>query len=236
DEVDSTNTRAKALAAQGAPEGTLVIADCQREGRGRFGRRFHSPKGSGLYMSLVLRPRLPAEQAVRVTVIAAVAAAQAVEDMAGGSVEIKWVNDLFAGGKKLCGILTEAGMDFESGQLEYCVVGIGINVNKEAYPQEIAEIATSIQEQWGMPVSRCQLAAKIVNRIEEMMEEPMNEKIMEEYRRRSNVLGRLVTVSRGDQRFDALAMRIDDDGGLVVRTEDGDTTLRSGEVSLKVKP
>lgn len=235
DEVDSTNTRAKALAAQGAPEGTLVIADCQREGRGRFGRRFHSPKGSGLYMSLVLRPRLPAEQAVRVTVIAAVSVAQAVEDMAGGSVEIKWVNDLFAGGKKLCGILTEAGMDFESGQLEYCVVGIGINVNKEAYPQEIAEIATSIQEQWGMPVSRCQLAAKVVNRIEEMMEEPMNEKIMEEYRRRSNVLGRLVTVSRGDQRFDALAMRIDDDGGLVVRTEDGDTTLRSGEVSLKVK-
>lgn len=236
DEVDSTNTCAKALAAQGAPEGTLVIADCQREGRGRFGRRFHSPKGSGLYMSLVLRPRLPAEQAVRVTVIAAVAVAQAVEDMAGGSVEIKWVNDLFAGGKKLCGILTEAGMDFESGQLEYCVVGIGINVNKEAYPQEIAEIATSIQEQWGMPVSRCRLAAKIVNRIEEMMEEPMNEKIMEEYRCRSNVLGRLVTVSRGDQRFDALAMRIDDDGGLVVRTEDGDTTLRSGEVSLKVKP
>ena len=235
--LDSTNNRAKELAMCGAESGTLVLADAQTQGRGRFGRKFHSPEGTGLYMSLLLRPKMPAEQAVRVTILAAVAAAQAVEALAGGHAEIKWVNDLYMGGKKVCGILTEAGMDFERGALEYCIVGLGMNVSAWEYPEEIARIATSVEEQTGKCVSRNRLAAEIVNRIEEGLGDIQSPKLTEEYRRRSCVLGRHVTVYRGNDVFDALAEEIADDGALLVRTSDGAAiALHSGEVSLKIRP
>ena len=233
--IDSTNLRAKALAAQGAPHGTLVTADSQTMGRGRFGRKFHSIPGCGLYMSLILRPRMPAEEAVKVTVLAAVAAAQALEQLADMKVQIKWVNDLYAGGRKLAGILTEAGMDFESGYLDYCVVGIGVNLRRVEYPEEIRQIATSVEEQCGERIPRCRLAAEIVNRLEKMLEQPDTSPFFMEYRERSNVVGHAVTVLRGDERYDAQALAIDDDGGLVVETEHGAEILRSGEVSLRVK-
>ncbi len=232
--IDSTNNRAKALAMAGAPHGALVIADMQTMGRGRMGRAFYSPAGSGLYMSVVLRPRVAAERAVKATVIAAVAAARAVEKLSGLRTDIKWVNDLYAGGKKLAGILTEAGMDLESGNLDYCVTGIGVNLRREAYPEELRGIATSVEEQCGERIPRARLAAEITRGMLDMMEDMGNPGIMREYRERSNVIGREVLVTRGDERFEAVAEAIDNDGALVVRTAEGAETLRSGEVSLRV--
>jgi BirA family biotin operon repressor/biotin-[acetyl-CoA-carboxylase] ligase len=126
--VDSTNNKLKELARQGAPEGTVVIAKEQTHGKGRMNRSFHSPAETGIYMSILLRPKFSTADAILITTAAAVAVAQAVEAVAGREAKIKWVNDVFCDGKKICGILTEASVDIESGSLEYAILGIGINV------------------------------------------------------------------------------------------------------------
>jgi len=234
-EIGSTNTRAKELAAQGAPHGTLVCARQQSGGRGRFGRRFHSPAGSGIYMSLILRPEMPAEQAVMLTSMTAVAVARAIEKLADVQVMIKWVNDLYISGRKVCGILCEAGMDFRSGRLEYAVVGIGVNTGKTEFPPEIADIATSIANVCGTEVSKNRLIAEICGELERLCDMPGNGDFMQESRMRSNVIGRKITVMRGDESFPAVALDIDDQGGLVVRTDEGVQTVRSGEVSIRME-
>lgn len=231
--VDSTNTRAKALAAQGAVHGTLVVARSQTGGRGRFGRNFHSPDATGIYMSLILRPQLPAEKAVMITSMTAVAVARAIERMADVQVQIKWVNDLYISGKKVCGILCEAGMDFESGQLEYAVVGIGVNTARAEFPEEIRDIATSIGNVCGMDISKNRLIAEICNCMEEMYGELDSGAFMAESRARSNVIGRNVIVLRGGERFPAKAIDIDGQGSLVVETEAGVQAVHSGEVSVR---
>lgn len=233
DVIDSTNTRAKALAAQGAAHGTLVCARAQTGGRGRFGRRFHSPEAGGIYMSLILRPKLPAERAVMITSMTAVAVARAIERLADVRVEIKWVNDLYIAGKKVCGILCEAGMDFESGQLEYAVVGIGVNTARAEFPEELQEIATSIGNVCGRDISRSRLIAEICNCMEEMYGQLGDGAFMAESRARSNVIGRQVVVFRGEERFSARAIDIDDQGSLIVETEEGLRTVHSGEVSVR---
>ena len=235
DRLDSTNTRAKALAAKGAPHGYLVIAESQSGGRGRFGRPFFSPEHSGVYVSYILRPEMTAERAVMITSLAAVAVARAIEAVADVDVRIKWVNDLYINGRKVCGILCEAGMDFESGQLEYAVLGIGVNVAAMQFPDELSEIATSIENECGAPVSRSRLIAEISNQLEALYGQLETGEFMAESRRRSNVIGQDVTVIRGDVRYDARAVDIDDQGRLVVRTESGVQRLGSGEISLKIK-
>lgn len=231
--IDSTNTRAKALAAQGAVHGTLVCARSQTGGRGRFGRRFHSPDATGIYMSLILRPKLPAEMAVMITSMTAVAVARAIERLADVQVQIKWVNDLYISGKKVCGILCEAGMDFESGQLEYAVVGIGVNTARAEFPEEIRDIATSVGNACGKDISKNRLIAEICNCMEEMYGQLGDGAFMAESRARSNVIGRNVVVLRGGERFPARAIDIDDQGSLVVETEDGIQAVHSGEVSVR---
>ena len=233
--LDSTNTRAKALAAKGAPHGYLIIAESQSGGRGRFGRPFFSPEHSGVYITYILRPKMTAERAVMITSLAAVAVARAIEAVADVSVQIKWVNDLYINGRKVCGILCEAGMDFESGQLEYAVVGIGVNVAAMRFPDELADIATSIENECGAPVSRSRLIAEICNQIEALYGQLETGEFMAESRRRSNVIGQDVTVIRGEVRYEARAVDIDDQGRLVVRTENGVQRLGSGEISLKIK-
>lgn len=232
EEVDSTNLRAKALAAQGAAHGTLVAARRQTGGRGRFGRRFHSPEG-GVYMSLILRPELPAERAVMLTSMTAVATARAIERLADVRVEIKWVNDLYIHGRKICGILCEAGMDFESGQMEYAAVGIGVNTKKMDFPPELQSIATSIANECGVEVSQNRLIAEICACMEEAYAHLADGEFMAEYRARSNVIGQNIVVLRGDERFSARAVEIDDQGGLVIETKDGLQTVRSGEISIR---
>ena len=231
--IDSTNTRAKALAAQGAPHGTLVCARTQTGGRGRFGRKFHSPDAAGIYMTLLIRPKLPAEKAVMITSMTAVAVARAIERLADVRVEIKWVNDLYVDGRKVCGILCEAGMDFESGQLEYAVVGIGVNTARAEFPEDIRDIATSVGNVCGKDISKNRLIAEICNCMEEMYGQLEDGAFMAESRARSNVIGRNILVLRGGERYPARAIDIDDQGSLVVETEDGIQTVRSGEVSVR---
>ena len=232
--LDSTNTRAKAIAATGAPHGYLVIAESQASGRGRFGRPFFSPEHSGVYMTYVLRPKMLAEQAVMITSMAAVAVARAIETVADVDVKIKWVNDLYVNDRKVCGILCEASMDFETGQLEYAVLGIGINVTAMKFPAELADIATSIENECGKSVSRSRLIAEISNQLEALYGQLETREFMKESRERSNVIGREVEVSRGGERFPARVLDIDESGRLVIQTADGVSRVGSGEISLKL--
>ena len=162
DTLESSNRTAKTLALEGAPHGTMVLAGQQTAGRGRLGRRFESPAGKGIYLSLVLRPSLPMTEAQAVTVSAAVAVCRAVKKLCGLELGIKWVNDLYHNGKKVCGILTEAGADLESGQLEWLVAGIGLNLTSrpEDWPEELRPIAGSLYPGGPAPVSRAALSAR----------------------------------------------------------------------------
>ena len=236
DTVDSTNTVCKNLAAQGAPSGTAVIARRQTAGRGRLGRRFESPAGKGIYLSLVLRPGLPMTEAQAVTVSAAVAVCRAVKRLCGLDLGIKWVNDLYYNGKKVCGILTEAGADIESGQLEWLVVGIGLNLTSrpEDWPEELRSIAGSLYPGGPAPVSRAALAGAIARELLGLC--PAFD-CLDEYRARCFVPGHWVTVCTGTESYAAKAVAIDDAGRLIVQREGGRTeALRHGEVSIRPSP
>ena len=234
DEIASTNTRARELARQGAPHGTLVLARRQSAGRGRFDRRFYSPDGTGLYLSIILRPDVSADRAVLLTPMAAVAVARAMEHTAGVKAEIKWVNDVYIGPRKACGILCESGMDFETGRLQYVVMGIGVNVGPMDFPPELMEIATSLSNECGRAVARSRFCGALVNEINALYPQLESGAFMDEYRVRSNVIGREVLVLRGEERYAATALDIDGEGSLVVRTmDDRVQTLHSGEISVR---
>lgn len=235
DRLDSTNLRAKLLASQGAPHGYLVCADSQSSGRGRYGRSFFSPEHSGVYITYILRPSIPAERAVMITSLAAVAVARAIEKLCDADVKIKWVNDLYIHDRKTCGILCEASLDFESGMLEYVVLGIGVNVAKMDFPEELKDIATSIENECGKPISRSRLIAEISNALDALYDQLSTGGFMDESRRRSNVIGRDVTVLRGDERYPAHVLDIDDQGRLVIRTDSGVSRMGSGEISIKLR-
>lgn len=229
--IDSTNTRAKELARNGAPHGTAVLADQQTAGHGRFQRAFFSPAGSGVYLSCVLRT--DAAHAQRVTPMLAVAAARAIETCAGVEARIKWVNDVYVGGKKVCGILCESGAD-KSGEF-YIVAGVGINAGYAEFPAELRDIAGSVSDAAGREIAREDVLIRLLNEISALTPQLEEGAFMAEYAARSCVTGRDVIVLRGDERFAARAERIDPvTGALIVRTERGETALSSGEVSLKL--
>ena len=235
--LPSTNTALKAMAAEGAPEGTVLIAGEQTAGRGRMGRSFYSPPDSGLYLSLLLRPQLPAAEAVRLTACAAVAVAEAVEELSGLETQIKWVNDVLIGGKKICGILTEGSLDVESGQLAWAVVGIGVNtaVPTGDFPPELRETAGAVFGAARPPELRCRLAAGILDRLADYCARPADPAVFEAYRSRSLVPGREITIhTPGREPEAALALELDSDFGLLVRLADGSVRkLNSGEVSVR---
>jgi len=234
DEIASTNARGKELALQGAAHGTLVLARRQTAGRGRFGRAFYSPDESGIYASFILRPDIAADRAVMITSMAAVAVARAMERVAPVKASIKWVNDVYLGTKKACGILCEAGLDFESGQMQYVVVGIGVNVGRMDFPPELCDIATSVSNACGMSIARSRFLAELINEMNALYPQLESGAFMDESRKRSNVIGRQVFVLRGNDRYPATALEIDDNGSLVVRTEDGRReVLHSGEISVR---
>jgi BirA family biotin operon repressor/biotin-[acetyl-CoA-carboxylase] ligase len=230
----STNTDAKALALAGAPHGTLVIAEEQSAGRGRMGRAFYSPKESGIYMSLVLRPELLLPDAVLLTTAAAVAVSRAIETVTGKTTGIKWVNDIFYRGRKAGGILTEVVSGVESGTVESAVVGIGVNFRQTSLPAELQEVAGSLfSGQTG--VTRNVLAAEIVNRLLGITDALPDTAFLDEYRRRSIVLGKDIRYLEQGTWNPAKALAIDDRGGLIVERPDGSLkTLVSGEVSVRV--
>ena len=234
--VDSTNTYLKNLALRGAREGTAVVADCQTGGRGRMGRPFVSPSGCGVYISVLFRPQGSPQKAAQATACAAVATAKAVEEVTGVSPQIKWVNDLMVEGKKICGILTEAALEMETGGLDYMIVGIGINARRlpPDVPEEIARVAASIEDFAHRPFSRSRLAAAVLARLEEEMDGLDQGRYLTEYRSRSCVVGRQVAIV-GDPSGKILrAVEIDDQARLVVEDENGcRQALNSREISIR---
>lgn len=235
--IGSTNTEAKLLAVKNAGHGTTIIAEEQTEGRGRFGRNFFSPADSGIYMSIILRPELNIENSVLVTTAAAVAVCKAVEKFTNASARIKWVNDIFIDDKKVCGILTEAVTNFESGMMDSVVVGIGLNVKtkNEDFPLELQDRAGSVLDDEHYSI-RNPLAAEIINNVLNITGNLKDKSFMQEYKDRSMILGERILYKKDNDWQEGCALDIDNYGGLIVYTSDGQKlTLNSGEVSIKKK-
>lgn len=215
DIVTSTNEIAKLSELPDVP--LVIIADRQTAGKGRLGRRFESPAGTGQYMSFVFRPDFDIRRSLYVTMAAAVGVCRAIEKVTGKHVEIKWVNDLFLNGKKVCGILTEAQSDLESGRIERLITGIGVNCYHGSFPPEVSEIAGSLAESTS-EFSRESLAAAMINEVLPLITDPDTSRFLDEYRERCFILGREIKIhpSYNDAGIRARAIDISDDGGLIV--------------------
>lgn len=227
-EVGSTNDVAKALAAQGAPEGTVVIAGTQSGGKGRSGKSFHSPKGS-LYMSLILRPELPLSDMMAVTACTAAVVHQALTKY-GISPKIKWVNDLFLGGRKICGILSEGSFNAELLTMDFLVIGIGVNLRPDPdLPEELKPIVTDLLSETGQFIPRFELAAGILHQLEILMSGISERTFLPIYTVHSMTLGRRVRVRGADGEFAGTAVGYADDAGLIVQHDDGrQEVIRTG--------
>ena len=235
--IDSTNTRARELARQGAAHGTVLIADRQTGGRGRLGRSFHSPAGKGIYMSVILRPCCKPEKIMHLTCAAAVAMCDVVEDAAGFRPGIKWTNDLVFGKKKLGGILTGMGLK-SNGKVDYAIIGIGINCCQTAgdFPPEIADMAASLSMIANVPIDRAKVAAAMMEALWKMDASLLTEKaqMLQRYRKDCITLGQDVVLVRGEEKQYGHALDIDEEGALIVRYQNGETAaVNSGEVSVR---
>lgn len=242
----STNLEVKNHATDGEQEGLVVISEEQTKGRGRMGRSFLSPKGSGIYLSVLLRPSFSSEEAAQVTVAAASAAALAIEkacpSIPEGSIQIKWVNDLYLNAHKICGILTEASVSLENTGLEYVILGIGFNIldPNGGWPDELKDIAGSLAD-YDIPASaRVRIAAEFLNFFLPMYQNLSKRTHMDEYRRRQMLLGKTVEIisvatSASESNETASVLGVDDDGHLIVRLDKtGETVhLNSGEVRVR---
>lgn len=247
--IDSTNNYLKTMAAEGAAEGTVIVANHQTAGRGRMGRSFVSPPGKGVYLSILLRPEYAPNQIISLTSMAAIAICEAIEAVSNIKTGIKWVNDIVAGEKKICGILTEMSLAGESGQVRYVVIGAGVNVlhSKEDFPDEVLRKATSLSMLGAENISRPRLAAEMINSLDRMYEllpdtkaeaeeEGTKAEFREKYRRRSTTIGRNIKVLREGGEIDAFAEDIDADGRLIVHYPDGRReALGFGEISVRGK-
>ncbi len=235
-ETDSTNNRIRQLAVEGAAEGTLAVAEVQTMGRGRRGKQWSSPIGSGAWFSLLLRPDIPPAEASVLTLLGGLAVCRALEDISGMQPVIKWPNDILLNGKKLVGILTE--MDCEMSQVHFVVLGIGINVNTKAFPPELEEVATSLFLESGKTFSRKLVVQKTMERLEEYYDIFLAAggfaPLLDEYRRRCVTLGREVTVLE-EKSFLATALDVTPEGELLVRRSDTgeEMVIYSGEVSIR---
>ena len=238
DSLESTNTLARSMAAQGAPVGTVLIADSQTGGRGRLGRSFHSPAGAGIYMSVILRPNCPPQNLMHLTCAAAVAMCYAVENATGYRPGIKWTNDLVFGKKKVGGILTELGFG-PGGIASYAIVGIGINCtqSEKDFPKEIRDIAGSLAMVTGKEIDRAAVAAHMIQAMHNMnlTLQSFKEEILDTYRRDCITLGKAVSLVRADgEVHHGTALDIDENGALIVEYSSGCREIvNSGEVSVR---
>ncbi|WP_373049590.1 biotin--[acetyl-CoA-carboxylase] ligase [Vulgatibacter sp.] len=232
--LGSTNDEALRLAREGAPHGTVVIAERQTAGRGRRGRSWASPAGRSLYLSVLLRPALPPQRAPEIVPVVAVAGAEALR-AAGVEASIKWPNDLVAGARKIAGILTELSASME--RIHFVVVGIGINVNlvEDDLPEELRPIATSVRTELGREVSRADLAADFLARFESWLgrhERGGFEPVRERYRALSSTLGTRVRLIEAESEIEGIAEDIDEAGALLLRRDDGVLEqARTGDVT-----
>lgn len=235
--IDSTNDYLKRIAADGAPDGTVAVAAEQTAGRGRRGRSFQSAADQGVYLSALLRPQLGAGSLLPLTGLCAAAMCSAVERVCAVRPQIKWTNDLVLNGKKLCGILTELGM--EGGALSYVIVGIGVNVSQKAedFEGEVAGIATSLERELGTPVSKNALAAAMIGELDALYTALLRGETADylaRYRRDCVTIGKEVRLMWQDAGEKVFALDVDDAFGLVVRHENGEVeTIRTGEVSVR---
>ena len=235
DDADSSNNVAKIMASNGAKEGTVVVVKKQSAGKGRLGRSFISNEENGLYMSIILRPKLPIEKSVNITVIGAVATLEAIEATTGKDCSIKWVNDIFLNDKKVCGSLTEASFDFESESLEYAVLGIGVNVckPKNGFAPEINDIATAIFDSCAPIGYKSRLCATIIDNLLDYYNDIGNSNYIKKYREKSNLIGKEVAVYRGNDIINGTVSDIDNEANLVVQTENGTVKFNSGEARVR---
>lgn len=236
--IDSTNTRAKELAQNGAPHGTVLIAGSQTGGRGRMGRQFHSPAGTGVYLSVILRPGCSPEKLMHLTCATAVAMCSAIHRISGITPGIKWTNDLVFQRKKLGGILTELSLDPQTSNIDYAIVGIGINCRQQEtdFPAELQSMATSLALCTGRDMDCASVAAAMIEALWEMDQKLLTEKhaMMEEYKNACVTLGQAISVCRGDVVRHGTALDVDEDGALLVRYSNGDQEfVTSGEVSIR---
>ena len=235
--VGSTNTLCNEKAKSGEAEGYVAVAGAQTAGRGRRGRSFYSPAGTGIYMGLLLRPPgLTGDQVLGLTTMAAVAVSESIEALSGKKAEIKWVNDIFVDGKKVCGILSEAMYEVPSGALQCVIVGIGINAYapEAGFPPEISESAGCVFDKPEVDLKNS-LVAEVLNRFMKYYDDPKSDAVYDEYRTRSMVIDKDIKVLKKDATLKAHVLDIDRDCGLVVRYPDGtEEVLNSGEISIRV--
>lgn len=232
----STNDEGKKLAREGAKEWSVVVSEEQTAGRGRYERKFFSPRADGVYCSIVLRPKYTAEETLFLTTSAAVAVCEAIEEISGKRAQIKWVNDVFVEGNKVCGILTEASFDIESGGLQYAVVGIGVNMREGDFPDEIKDSACALftKEEYTAQ-TRSKFIAVLLDRFRYYYETIPQRSFFASYKARSFVLGKRVEAVSGSMRGTGVATDLDERCYLKIRFEDGtEKYLSSGEVSIKI--
>lgn len=231
DNLSSTNDTAKQFAVRGAEDKTIIIAQSQSCGKGRNGRSFYSPKGSGIYMSILHSPKTSPDSGVLITSCSAVAVCRAIEKVCSVSTRIKWVNDIICRGKKVCGILAEALTDSRANSLQYVVTGIGVNCFSFEMPAELAKKAGAVSDKKNF--SRNTLCAQIINEFFTISAKIERREFIEEYKQRSAVIGRYIEVVSENHSYVAKAIGIDENCGLKVQTADGSIkTLNSGEVSI----
>jgi len=235
--VRSTNEIALQIAQNGAPEGTLVVAEEQTAGRGRLGRAWHSPPGVGLWVSLILRPQMPPSRVFQLAICGALAAAETVYQRAHLSVKVKWPNDVLVKGKKLAGVLTETQADLDL--VHFVVLGWGINVNQKSqdFPEVLRREATSIRAELGRSISRLHLLQDLLLKFEEMYGQFQDHGLapfLDRWRQLSWVLGQRVTVKVGGKKFSGLAVDIEETGALVLEEASGRRQrLLAGDISFK---
>ena len=235
DVTDSTMNYIRRMDVAGTDEGYCVISNEQTGGKGRLQRHFYSPADEGIYMSFLLKPHIRMSETPFLTICAAAAVSRAIDKICSVSTQIKWVNDVYCGGKKICGILTEAALSAEIGNIDYAVTGIGVNTGK--IPDEIKSTAASVYEQTGLKGIRCRLAAEILNEFEDIYYgftmHGQKKEILEEYASKLFILGRQVEVNALDRRYNAVVLGINDDAELLIEREDKTRhTINSGEINL----
>lgn len=232
EQIDSTNNEAKRMIANGFNDIGLIVSNEQLNGRGRLGRDFYSPKNTGIYMSFIFHPDVNISNAVSVTTATSVAVVRAIERLTDIKPQIKWVNDVYLNDKKICGILTEAVTDFETGFTHSVVIGIGINITTEKFPAEIADTAASLNFSG---LSRNRMIAAVADEMLKVCGSFTDRSYIEDYRSHSLIIGKAIDYYKNNEKYSGVAENIDDEGGLVVRREDGSTEiLHSGEITVRL--
>lgn len=236
--IDSTNNYLKLRAQDKAIEGLVAIAEQQTEGKGRKGKSFFSPAGSSIYMSVLLKPKIKISNINLITIIAAISVVEAIYNTTEIQTSIKWVNDVMYNNKKLCGILTEASIEGESGDINYIVLGIGINVKKINFPDDIKNVATSLGNITSIDYNRNELIGQLLNQLENNYNKLFSNnqcELINSYRNYLSMLGNEINVILSDSTYRAKALDIDENAHLIIQLPSGEITkINCGEISIKL--